>query len=480
MAGTVSQIVIEELGGANRRLTLFGAGLPKQGANWPGAQRVVTTWYAGNARQATQHVLGPVERQSQWNGEWNTTRLVRSPAQFSDATGVQVIAQADDLRAVVEDMLRAGTLLRVTWISDPGRSLLAAAGDTRSDGGLREQPLPPEERKIVREGRATEWDFQYARIDDITWSITFDWSSRGATSQKSVSTDDFPNAGQLVTLAAAALAVSNAVDRSKLVTSNRTLPKSATRFTLGQLEALVDTPTRLMRDISQAANSLVFTAKALGDVINKGRATPFNVANQAVDVANGAVAVSNNFIDSMSRQPPESMALQSNLATVTRNASYYGDGVKQSQYMATAAQRTRSAFRAQAQGRVTATGEAGKGVPPANRTQGAVGEQNRPLAVYLTVEGDTLIGVSIKFYGTEAGAYSIAFSNAMRPTLAVLPAGRVLVIPQLNAGRAGGLQPWPSGRPGTAPSARAPTEPGGLTPTQGGGPAILPPGTFGP
>jgi len=455
-----STITITETTGLKRRLTLFGAGLPKQGANWPGAQRAVTTWYAGNAAQASQHVLGPVERQSQWTGEWNTTRLTRSPCILRQDENDTYIQVADVLRLALEDMLRGGSLLRVEWVS--------MSSDLVG------------EKKIVREGRATEWDFQYARIDDINWTITWDWIGRGRAAQKTQVADSVADAGKLVLLAQAALAVNTSIDQAKLINANRVQPRSATRFTLGQLEALVDAPSKFMRDLSHAANLVVSRCKYLGDIINKGRNAPWEIANQALDVANNAIAASNNFVDVMSRTPVEKMAADSNVAKVSRNASYYTGTVKQAQYLSAVSYQTRAAFAPNAQGNVTSTGEAGKGAPPARRATGAVGVGKKPQAVYVTVAGDTLISVSVKFYGTDSGAYSIAFTNGLRVTLAVLPVGRTLLIPILNAGRVRGLQPNITGKAPTAMAPLPPSQPGGLSPAQGGGPALLPPGTSGP
>ena len=465
---TTSLITITELTGAKRTLTLRGAGLPKKGANYPGAQRVVTTWYAGNSAQASQHVLGPVERQSQWTGEWNTTRLITMAVTLRQDENDTAIVEADVVRQVFEDIWRGGSLLRVTWVNQLRDTVTGIPGDAAS--------AP---KKIVRDGRATEWDFQYATTDDITWTCTWDWIGRGQSAQKTLNADSVPDAGDMIRIANAYQSAFASIDRAKLVSANRTIPKSATKFSLGQLEALVDAPSKLMRDFARVGRLAVSRLRYLGDIVNKARNLPFEIANQAVDVANDAIASSNLFVDAMSRTPPEKMALQANVAMVTRNASYYSGTMQQANYVSTAAVRARTVYRANAQGDVTSTGEAGKGAPPARRTTGALGKQP-PLAIYTAMEGDTLMSISVKFYGTDDGTFSIAFSNGLRATTTTVPVGRVLLIPQLNAGRARGLVPINVGKPPTAVSPRDPTLPGGITSAQGGGPAILPPGTRGP
>lgn len=459
MADTASELVIEEQSGARRTIILRGAGLPFAGAAWPAAQRVVTTWYPGNAAQATQHVLGPVERASSWQGEWNTTRLLRSPCVIREEDIDTQIVVADDLRLAVEDLLRKGALLKVTWAS--------RANEVQGD------------RKIVRLGRATEWSFQYDRIDDIGWSITFEWMSRGPRQQRTIEIDeDAANDSQLFALSSNLKAIEDSAFKAKMIASRRSLPNSANQFTLGQLEQLVDAPRRLMREFAQAATLLNSRANYLGDIIRKMRGLPFEIAGQAADVAANTIAVANNFIDAMSRTPPEQMDARQSFASVTRNASYYGDGVRQANYTARSARDARVAYERSSQGLTTATGAEGRGGAPTGRVAG-LGD-GKPLAVYLTREGDTLIGVSIKFYGNEGGVAHIAQSNGLRLTTTVLPVGRVLYIPQLT-GQSGTILQAPNPlATGVAQGAVDPSVAGGLTPAQGAGPAIIPPGIGGP
>lgn len=455
--GTSELTIQEQLTARRREIVLRGAGLPFMGANFPGAQRAITTWYPGNSAQATQHVLGPVERQSQWTGEWNTTRLSRSPCIYRDNGVESEIVVADDLRAIVEDLYRSGALLLVTWTSLPSEVV--------------------GERKIVREGRCIEWNWQYDRIDDIKWQMTFDWVGRGRSQQKTIGPDPNANEGILQALQQAASEFDRSVVYGPLLGSSKfNQIKSANRFTLGQLEALVDAPSRFMSQFGRAANLIVSRARYLGDIIGKARNLPFEIAGQAVDVASNAIATANNFFDEMSRVPVEEMALQNRVAILTRNASYYGDGVRQSQYISAQAQRVRTQFGALSRGPQAASGEAGRGQALVSQAAG-IGDAGRPLAIYLVREGDTLFSISLRFYGTEAGMYGIALANSLRVTETTLPVGRTLYIPPLQAAQAGALQPFLPPRPATAPGRPASTEAGGLTPNQGGGPSIVSPGS---
>src|SRR4051812_27845358 len=116
--GQISSITIEELTGAKRKLELIGAGLPLRGAKWSSTLVMSTKWNPGNGADATQHVLCPTDPPSEWNGKWNTTRLVSNPCLFyaSSTTKVgQPISRAASLVEVFEAIQRSGQRMRVTW-----------------------------------------------------------------------------------------------------------------------------------------------------------------------------------------------------------------------------------------------------------------------------------------------------------------------------------------------------------------------------
>src|SRR3954466_4299054 len=111
-----SSLTIEELTGERRKLELRGPGLPLKGAGWEGSQNVKTTWYPGNGIEATQQVLGPKEEPSEWEGEWNRTRLGRTPCLFTDGAGTPTKVTAPSfLIDLMDDIRIRGTKLRVTW-----------------------------------------------------------------------------------------------------------------------------------------------------------------------------------------------------------------------------------------------------------------------------------------------------------------------------------------------------------------------------
>lgn len=430
-----SELVIRELAGAKRSVRLIGAGLPKQGAAWGGKQRLVTTWYPGNAASATQQVLGPIEIPSQWSGVWNTTRLYRTPCIFEPRPGSQQrLVFADGLREVVEDMLRAGTLLQVYWIN----------AEAKTFGG----------RSITRVGRATDWNFSYARMDDIDWSITFEWTGRGLGQQKVTQfRSDGTNQANMALMSAISLAVDEAVNKTKIQLSKRTIPKSANKFSLEQLGQLLDAPSRLMRDFAQAMNRVSNRIGAISELINKTKGLPFSLTNQALDVATTAIQTSNRFYDSITKTPPELFETQQRLATLTRAASYIKGGVDSASMAVARTYPITAEIRAQIDTR-RASGADGKAQPLASGAIATLGGQKTQVQVYLVKQGDTLIGISVAAYGVPEGAYGIAFSNGLKLT-AMPPVGKVLIIPPLNAG------PGSSAGLPTAPAGGLVTLPGG-------------------
>lgn len=436
-----SEIVIRELAGAKRVLRLLGAGLPRQGASWGGKNRLATTWYPGNAASATQQVLGPIEAPSQWAGVWNTTRLYRTPCIFEPTPGAQLrITFADALREVFEDFLRRSALLQVYWINAEPKTFGA--------------------RTITRIGRASDWSFQYQRVDDLEWSVTWEWTSRGSGQQKVVQLrSDGTNQENVALMQAISAAVDESVNKTKIQLSKRTIPNSANKFSLEQLGQLLDAPSRLMRDFSQSMNRISNRVKAIGDLINRTRGLPYELANQMLDVANNAIATSNQFVDSISRTPPELFESQQKLSTLTRAASYYKGGIDTANAAVLKTYPITAQIRAQIDTR-RASGAGGKAEPTAAGGIATLGGQKTQVQVHIVKEGDTLIGISVRYYGVPEGVYGIAFGNGLRLNDQP-PVGKVLIIPPLNAGP--GRSALPPVQPASGPS----NLPGGVGQTSG-------------
>jgi hypothetical protein len=421
-----SFITIEELSGALRSVTLRGAALPKQNsANWGAKQRVVTTWYPGNGAEATQQILGPTESQTRWEGEWNTNRLVGiDSVSFSDGSSpgvVRSIFSANDVAAVIEDILRAGSSLRVIWAYDPERY------DPNTGISLAGTYVPVE---IIREGRAIEWDFKYATGDDITWSITWDWRSRGKNQQQVVqlrdgssSTKNALTAMSLITEAAVTVPEDNTV-----YSVTRTVPLGASKFTLGQLQALANQVRQQVRFFSQAMNRIAGHIATVTEIINTVKNLPFEIANQALDLSTNMIAESNRFYDAVSQKPTELYDTEQKYTTFLRAMNFAKGATDISQEVAATGADSQSVFAAQLQ-QQRASGEQGNAQPLGVKPGRQVGGSNTQAQAHVVRRGDTLISLSMQFYGTPDGAADIAFANALSIRTPTLPIGRVLIIP---------------------------------------------------
>jgi len=417
-----SYISIIELAGAKRSLYLKGAALPKHGAaNWGGKQRVVTTWYPGNGGQASQQILGPTESQTRWTGEWNTNRIIRTPAKLVDATREYNIFSADDIRATIEDILRAGSLLEVVWGYDPERVDPASGIDLRGTYN----PV-----RIVREGRALEWDFQYTTGDDIEWTITWDWQSRG-TQQQQVA--EFRDGGSstkntLTSMLLMTEAAGNIAEDNIVYSQNRTVPLGANTFSLGQLLAIADGVKRQMRLYSQAMNALSSRIADVAAIINTVKAMPIEAVNHALDVANNMVASSNRLYDSVTRTPPELYDAQKKLASLTRAFAFAKTGTDASSQTASTGADSVSTLSAQIQAQ-QASGEQGNAQAVGVKPLRGVGGTTTQTQVHIVRRGETLISISVVYYGTPEGSADIAYANGLSLRTATLPIGRVIIIP---------------------------------------------------
>ena len=454
-----SFISIHESSGEKRALYLKGAALPKQGAaNWGGKQRVVTTWYPGNAAQASQQILGPVESQTRWSGEWNTNRIIRTPALLSsEAAGALDIFSADDIRTVVEDMLRSGSLLEVMWGYDPERVGIKSGVALKSYNPVR----------IVRHGRAAEWDFQYSTGDDIVWSITWDWQSRGAEQQQVA---EFRDGGSSTKNALNAMLATTEfagdISQDNIVFSqNRTVPLGANAFSLGQLLAIADGVKRQMRLYSQVMNQLSSRITDIAAIVNTVKSMPIEAVNHALDVANNMVASSNRLYDSVTRTPPELYDAQKKLASLTRAFSFAKTGTDASSQTAATGADSVGTLSAQIQAQ-QASGEQGNAQAVGVKPLRAVGGTTTQAQVHIARRGETLISISVLYYGTPEGSADIAYANGLSLRTATLPIGRVIIIPPARNYSANVIgQPRLPLQPSAAQSATQPNGVGSTTST---------------
>ncbi len=403
-----STLVIKELTGLKRVVTLRGPSLPFQGATWGGEQRVTTTWYPGNATEATQHVLGPTEKPSTWVGVWRTTMMVRTPTEFSEEGGsVQRIVRASTLALILEDMFRLGQRLRVEWQN----TLPRTATISTKTGPLELTSILPEETvRIVREGRCVDWDWDYERSDDIDWSMTFDWSSRGARQQKVVTRRQEDVAAVITGLQ---LEIADAIARLSslaLVRADKALKVPNTNtLSLGDLENIADFPSNLLRQFTRTVQRISNRFKQIGELIDKVRSIPAQLANQVLDVANNTIAIANQFVDTMSRQPAESNVARVKASQLSKAAEFFNEATTQADLIARSALGIRTIV------------------------QDSAKQEKTILAVHVVRQSEQLTAISLHFYNTPDEAASIAKANLLPLNQQTVERGTVLIIPTLDA-----------------------------------------------
>ncbi len=402
-----SSLVIEEISGSKRRLVLKGGGLPLKGASFAAATVVVTTWNNGNP-EGTQQVLTQQELPSSWEGVWRTTQLLTTPCEFHDGNGDHNVGLAFDLKGAMDLLRLGGQLLRVTWANEIQR--------LNSNGSAG----PLHTHKEVRLGRLVEFDARYSTLDDIQWSATFDWVSRGGTSQKSVQF----NGEDLVAATRDAMQKQDAVSKAVASARLRALEADgfrrknyANQFTLGQLEQVVAAPLTIVDSFADAADAITNRFQKVGGLILQTRDTTLGMANRVFDVATNAVATATQFCDAISQKSPEQQVATSKLSTLTRTASYFSSVQTQSQLMEAANNRVAQ------QARRRRSMLAGSSVAAANNPK-----SGDILATHIPRDGETMTSIANHYYKADLSE-QLCRANGL-PAWTIKPPSRIaLIIP---------------------------------------------------
>jgi hypothetical protein len=394
-----SKISITELNGDQlRTVVLQGASLPLMGTDWAGEQKVSTTWYPGNGDEATQQVLGPREVPSHWHGNWKRTLMGRTDSVAQSgalSTGFGVLSNINQpwvLRDLLEDIFRAGTRLGVTWSVSSGGSSLAPE--------VSEFSFPPVDfedidTKIYREGRARTWKFAHDRAQDIRWEVEFDWLGRGRSQQKVTATRDDSASAAVDALGSATDALSSLI-----------VPP-------------LDPFSSFLRSIQRSVSAL----KGLVDTAKKFETVPLDIAGQIIDTARDVTAVCNQTIDSFGQQPPELSALKRKATDIGRAIEHFGQVSSASSLVS----RSAATVVQKIGPRLAVSSLTGRLSP-----QDVNAVQSDVLAVYVTRFGDTPMRVSNQFYGTPDHSVDILRANRLPWYQPTLPAGQVLIIPNLQ------------------------------------------------
>jgi hypothetical protein len=380
---------------------------------------MITKTYTGNSAEATQQVLGPTFLPSEWEGQWNTTRMVSCPSYYTESgSAPQVIAKASSIRDVLEGIFESGQRLRVTWAS--GQDADA--------------------RRIVRIGRASEWKFAHDRQDDIVWTVTYEWIGRGRAANKAI---DLKNDSALTKNYDAMAKLNDALakainDRAVADAKSRAKNKPASRFTLGDLEAFAAGPSRLLNSFVRAGRLVSNQLKRISDLGIKIANLPAQLEGQLVDAATNTIAICNQFNDKISSTSPESMTTQNKVGNLLSVTNYFGSTQGDVNSVTDSSIDLRLAARQRKNSQIDG----------ANNRKDSSGVPDI-LAIWRARSGDTYASISNRFFGTPDHGYAIAKANsrALPPvqipgTTSVVrgrayavapPIGATLIIPNLTA-----------------------------------------------
>ncbi len=404
MGEYTSSITIEERidDRSGRTLILVGAGLPFQGVDWPGKLSMKTTWNAGNPR-ATQQVFGPQELPSQWSGMWSRT-LLDGSCKLIDAGGsITSVAVPFVLRDAIEDFFRSGHLLRVTW-STQGES-----AEENSD--------------TTREGRAETWSFPHERLQDISWSVTWNWVGRD-DKQALTNVQDSSTAASATDVSAA---ISDAIAKAASLNPRNSAPSS---LTLGQLDALANYPTNLVNSFERQLRTINNQLNQAQALISKVRGLPASLVRSLTSVAQRAVATANTFVDLVERVPLE---LFSSLENPIGNAVISRGVLTLSDATTIASRRAQAMADKYAQGAAqAAAGAALTARQKSTQDDGAI------VAVHVVRAGDTPERISMRYYANADRSIDIMRANRLPLYQTVFDVGSILIIPRLSTSLAAG------------------------------------------
>lgn len=148
-------LVIRILDGvdAGTEIRLEGRALPYWPIGYRTSQRTKLTYYPGNP-VGTQQVLGPIDEATTINGVWKDRFL---------GNGV-----AHRLATTFDDICRSGVSVEVVW----GDSAAALTGTLENSAA-----------PIVRRGILKNFEAKYDRVQDVAWTMEFEWRGRDEQTQ---------------------------------------------------------------------------------------------------------------------------------------------------------------------------------------------------------------------------------------------------------------------------------------------------------
>lgn len=147
-------VIVREVTGSARSITLSNRALPYRPTSWTGTQHFKKTWYPGNP-EATIQILGPREEETEMRGFWKS----------------RFIGEDVDLEGF-DELVTAGTLITAETVVAAFEKVRRAANELEVRWG-------PE----VRRGILRSFSKNYHNINDIEWTAMFEWSKIGVRPQ---------------------------------------------------------------------------------------------------------------------------------------------------------------------------------------------------------------------------------------------------------------------------------------------------------
>jgi hypothetical protein len=423
-----STITIEELeatfpGGKLRKLVLVGSGLPRRGAVWGGEMRAPTTWYTGNGTEGSQQILGPTETPSSWTGMWKRTTLGRAPCIYTDEAGTTTrIVDPTALWQIMDDFRIAGPRLRVTW------QVLGVeiVGSASRFGQRRERKI---DFQKVMEGRLTSFAVNPDRHTDIQWNATFTWISRGGKQSKVAEVRQDDDVSKITQSLQDAFDNMDTFTRTAaIVSSNARIPNSASKLTLGRLEAIANAPRKAITTALSKLRYDVNQVKRAADLAKTLQSTPQAIESSVLDFARDVQAVANQTVDEFGRRPAELNTNKRKVSDLLRAQRYFGnvlDGMNASAVQAS-----------ELELRLKKSKASGANRGQVSVRDGATTRAGMLIAIHVCKKGDTPNRVSTKYYLNPDQGADILRANRLPGHTATFVPGQILVIPALDGRQA--------------------------------------------
>lgn len=157
-------ILIQELTGSQREVSLGGRALPERPLPAGGLLRHKKTWYPGSG-VATLQVLGSEVSSTQFQGVWND-RFIGGQV---TTTGFETPELARELVTIFEQLRDSGNTLRFEW------------------------------GPVVRRGILAQFEPLWLRQQDVRWTMLFEWEARDDQEVPRATLDEPPNSAELRT-----------------------------------------------------------------------------------------------------------------------------------------------------------------------------------------------------------------------------------------------------------------------------------------